>query len=98
MRPTAEPTSAGQESVWSFPRPAIAERTAAQIVIEDRGRRIADSRRTVRALETSHPPSIGKLHLRMEGRGGLLGRPRRAYRNFLSEARAPILPEIFRLC
>ena len=57
MRPIPEPTSAGQESVWSFPRPAVAERTPAHIVIEHRGRRIADSRRTVRTLETSHPPS-----------------------------------------
>ena len=57
MRPIPEPISAGQESVWSFPRPAIAERTAAHIVIEHRGHRIVDSRRTVRTLETSHPPS-----------------------------------------
>ena len=57
MRPKPEPTLAGQESVWSFPRPAIAERTGAHVVIEHRGRRIVDSRRTVRTLETSHPPS-----------------------------------------
>ncbi len=57
MRPTPEPTAPGQESVWSFPRPAVAERTAVHVVIEHRGRRIADSRRTVRTLETSHPPS-----------------------------------------
>lgn len=57
MRPKPEPARPGQESVWSFPRPAIAEPTTAHIVIEHHGRRIADSRHTVRTLETSHPPS-----------------------------------------
>ncbi len=57
MRPKPEPAAPDQESVWSFPRPAVAEATAARIVIEHRGRRIADSRRTIRTLETSHPPS-----------------------------------------
>lgn len=57
MKPKPEPISAGQESVWSFPRPAIAQPTGAHIVIEHRGRRIVDSRRTIRTLETSHPPS-----------------------------------------
>jgi len=57
MRPKPEPTAAGQESVWSFPRPAVAERTAAHIVIEHQWSRIVGSRQTVRTLETSHPPS-----------------------------------------
>ena len=57
MRPRPDPIAAGQESVWSFPRPAIAQPTRAHIVIEHGGRRIADSRRTIRTLETSHPPS-----------------------------------------
>lgn len=43
--------------MWSFPRPAIAEPTAAHIVIEHRGVVVADTRRAVRTLETSHPPS-----------------------------------------
>ncbi|KTR04154.1 hypothetical protein NS365_15860 [Aureimonas ureilytica] len=57
MRPKPDPITEGQESVWSFPRPAIAQPTKAHIVIEHRGRRIADSRRAIRTLETSHPPS-----------------------------------------
>lgn len=57
MRPIPDPVRPGQESVWSFPRPAVAEPSAAHIVIEHSGRRIADSRRTVRTLETSHPPT-----------------------------------------
>ncbi|WP_062013621.1 DUF427 domain-containing protein [Aureimonas sp. AU4] len=57
MRPVPDPVPPGGESVWRYPRPAIAERCDAHVVIEHRGLRIADSRRTVRTLETSHPPS-----------------------------------------
>ena len=57
MRPTPDPIAPGQESVWSFPRPAIAERSTAHIVIEHAGVVIADTRASVRTLETSHPPS-----------------------------------------
>lgn len=57
MRPRADPAGPGQESVWDYPRPAIAERTTARIVIEHRGRIVADTRSAVRTLETSHPPS-----------------------------------------
>ena len=56
-RPTPDPASPGQESVWAFPRPAIAEPTGARVVIEHRGRVVADTRAAVRTLETSHPPS-----------------------------------------
>ncbi|AJP72769.1 DUF427 domain-containing protein [Sphingomonas hengshuiensis] len=57
MRPVPEPVAPGQESVWDYPRPAIAQSCAARIVIEHRGTIIADTRRAVRTLETSHPPS-----------------------------------------
>ena len=57
MRPRPEPSAAGQESVWSYPRPAVAVPSSARIVIEHRGVTIADSRSSVRTLETSHPPS-----------------------------------------
>lgn len=57
MRLEPDPIADGQESVWSFPRPAIAQPTMAHIVIAHRGRRIVDSRRAIRTLETSHPPS-----------------------------------------
>ncbi|WP_174292980.1 DUF427 domain-containing protein [Sphingomonas bacterium] len=57
MRPRADPAGAGQESVWDYPRPAVAEPTAARIVIEHRGRIVADTRSAIRTLETSHPPS-----------------------------------------
>jgi uncharacterized protein (DUF427 family) len=56
QRPDPIPPGPGQESVWDYPRPAIAEPTDAHIVIEHRGITIADTRRAVRVLETSHPP------------------------------------------
>ena len=58
MRPVQpDPTRPGQESVWSYPRPAVAEHSGASIRIELGGLLIADTRRAVRTLETSHPPS-----------------------------------------
>ena len=57
MSPQPDPVAAGQESVWSFPRPAIAEPTTAHILITHGGMTVADTRAAVRTLETSHPPS-----------------------------------------
>lgn len=56
-RPRPDPVAPGQESVWTYPRPAVAEPTSAHIVIEHRGVIVADTRESVRTLETSHPPS-----------------------------------------
>lgn len=56
-RPPPDPTSPGQESVWSYPRPAIAEPCDRRLTILHRGVTLADTRRAVRTLETSHPPS-----------------------------------------
>ncbi len=47
----------GQESVWWFPRPAIAERTSAHLLVQVAGRTVAETRHGYRTLETSHPPS-----------------------------------------
>lgn len=52
-----EPVGPGQESVWSYPRPAIAQPTTAHLVIVLGGITIAETQRGVRTLETSHPPS-----------------------------------------
>ena len=57
IKPRPDPAGPGQESVWSFPRSAIAESCASHIVIGHRGLIVADTRRSVRTLETSHPPS-----------------------------------------
>ncbi len=43
--------------MWDYPRPAIAEPTAAHVLIRLGGAIVADTRRAVRTLETSHPPS-----------------------------------------
>lgn len=57
MRPRPDLKGPDQESVWEYPRPAIAQLIQQRIQIEHRGRLIADTRRAVRTLETSHPPS-----------------------------------------
>lgn len=57
VKPRPDPVASGQESVWSYPRPAIAEPTNAHVVIKHRGRIVADTRAAVHTLETSHPPS-----------------------------------------
>ena len=45
------------ESVWDYPRPPRVEPSARHIVIVHAGITIADSSRTMRLLETSHPPT-----------------------------------------
>ena len=57
MRPRPDPAGPGRESVWTYPRPAVAERTDPHVRIEHRGLVLADTRSAVRTLETSHPPS-----------------------------------------
>ena len=52
-RPVPAPAGPGQESVWDYPRPAVAEPTAAKIRIELGGTIVAETTRAVRTLETS---------------------------------------------
>ena len=47
---------AGQESVWDYPRPPRLEASTNRIRVELGGKIIADTRRALRMLETSHPP------------------------------------------
>ena len=88
MRLTPDPADPGQESVWSYPRPAVAEPTPRRLRIEHRGVVVAETTRGVRTLETSHPPTYyfppehvapgfaaagSRVELlRVEGRGRLL--------------------------
>jgi uncharacterized protein (DUF427 family) len=44
------------ESVWDYPRPPRVEPSAARVVVELDGEVLADTRRSLRVLETSHPP------------------------------------------
>ncbi len=55
--PAPDPVAPGQESVWSYPRPPIAQATNAHVTIEHAGKVVADTRSSIRTLETSHPPS-----------------------------------------
>ncbi len=57
MKIARDPTGPGQESVWDYPRPAIAEPTDLHCRIVHRGEVIADTRNAIRTLETSHPPT-----------------------------------------
>lgn len=44
------------ESVWDYPRPPIVVPSPERVVIEVDGQLVADTRRSLRVLETSHPP------------------------------------------
>ena len=46
----------GQESVWDYPRPPRVEDTSKHVQVVFNGVVIAETRRAVRVLETSHPP------------------------------------------
>lgn len=55
-RPRREPPGPGQESVWDYPRPPRAEACEDRIVVLFGGEVLVDTTRSVRVLETSHPP------------------------------------------
>ena len=44
------------ESVWDYPRPPRVEPSPAHVVVELDGEVLADTRRSLRVLERSHPP------------------------------------------
>jgi len=73
-----EPTTPGQESVWSYPRPPALEPEVRRIRIVHRGVVLADTVAAYRVLETSHPPSyylpqadIAMHHLTEAGGGSM---------------------------
>ena len=47
----------GQESVWDYPRPPRVVASLERVVLRFNGAVIADTRDSVRVLETSHPPT-----------------------------------------
>jgi len=76
-RPKPLPVGPGQESVWQFPRPAVAQPTPAHLRVEFNGATIASTKNGFRTLETSHPPSyyippgdIKMQHLRRVEKAG----------------------------
>lgn len=48
----------GQESVWDYPRPPRLVRDDREVVVRWRDLEVARTRRAIRVLETSHPPSF----------------------------------------
>ncbi len=55
-RPVPVPPGPGQESVWDYPRPPAVVPSERHVVVALAGVVVADTRRAVRVLETSHPP------------------------------------------
>ncbi len=55
-RPRPERAGPGQESVWDYPRPPRVEASGQRVVVRFGGELLADTTRSVRVLETSHPP------------------------------------------
>jgi len=53
-----EPLTAGpgQESAWAYPRPPRVECCQRRVVVVFAGEVVADTRRALRVVETSHPP------------------------------------------
>lgn len=91
MRPEPDPPGPGQESVWDFPRPAVAEPVASHVLILHGGVIVAETRAAVRTLETSHPNHSLGLEVR-EGEGWRRGRitePGRARRCTVGGRPAP---------
>jgi uncharacterized protein (DUF427 family) len=57
QRPVPEVPGPGQESVWDYPRPPRLEPSAEHVVVRLGGVVVAETRRSMRVLETSHPPT-----------------------------------------
>ena len=55
--PEPDETGPGQESVWDYPRPAVAEPSDRHILIRHKGIVLADTRNSWRTLDgrSSHP-------------------------------------------
>ncbi|MEO8513418.1 MAG: DUF427 domain-containing protein [Ignavibacteria bacterium] len=56
MKPDKITPKAGEESVWDYPRPPEIEEFHKRIKVIFNGIIIADTRKAMRVLETSHPP------------------------------------------
>jgi uncharacterized protein (DUF427 family) len=56
LPPHAVAPGPGQESVWDYPRPPRVEASTRLVEVYFGGIRLAETRRSMRVLETSHPP------------------------------------------
>ena len=57
MTPQPDPIGPGQESVWSYPRPPVVVPSVRHVQVHFDGAIVCDTRRALRLLETSHPPT-----------------------------------------
>jgi uncharacterized protein (DUF427 family) len=57
MRPRPEKPGPGQESVWDYPRPPRVDPSDEVVEVWLGGERVARTARSLRVLETSHPPT-----------------------------------------
>jgi uncharacterized protein (DUF427 family) len=55
-RPRPDRPGPGQESVWDYPRPPAVDPSTSHVVVTHAGTVVADTTRSWRVLETSHPP------------------------------------------
>lgn len=58
LPPFAQKPQPGQVSVWNFPRPQQLVRDTREVIVRWGGTLVAQSKRCVLVLETSHPPSF----------------------------------------
>ena len=56
MSARPDPPPPARESVWDYPRPPRVEPSNEHVVVRHAGRVLADTLRSLRVLETSHPP------------------------------------------
>ncbi|MBN1193200.1 MAG: DUF427 domain-containing protein [Coriobacteriia bacterium] len=56
MRTIRRRPASGQESVWDYPRPPLAQPTSKHVEVVFGGQKVVDTTRALRVLETSHPP------------------------------------------
>jgi uncharacterized protein (DUF427 family) len=75
----------GQESVWDYPRPPRVEPTEKHIQVIFGGEVVAETRRALRVLETSHPP-VYYIPLEDIADGVLDPSPRRSYCEWKGQA------------
>lgn len=57
MKAQPDPVGPGQESVWAYPRPPRVVSSEQHVLVRFAGRVVCDTRRALRLLETSHPPT-----------------------------------------
>jgi uncharacterized protein (DUF427 family) len=55
-RPLHAEAGPGRQSVWDYPRPPAIERVRSHIEVVFADEKVADSKRAIKVMETSHPP------------------------------------------